>query len=140
MLVFNRFDAEELRVKIDGKEYSFKKGESDKWLQLSPAKGEVEYDQIQSVLEKIESAEIVKYGDQPNLPGAAVAELFITQKDWQDKLTKKHLAIGSATADTAPVKNDDYGTIVFTQASLLQDLRKAVTNLKAKPPSPQSKK
>lgn len=135
VLVFNRFDTEELTAKIGGTQYSFKKGESDKWAQLSPAKGEVEYDQIQAVLEKIETADIVKYGDQPGLPGPAAAEISITLKDWQDKITKKHLAFGTVTEDAQPVKNDDFNIVVFAAPSLLQDIQKALTAIKAKPPA-----
>ena len=140
VLVFNRFDVEELRAKIVGKEYSFKKGDSDQWTQLSPTKGEVEYDKLQDVLEKIESADITKYGDQPALSESPTAELFITLKDWQDKITRKHLAFGTAAEDILPVKNDDYGTIVYAPASMLQDLQKAITEIKPKPPAPAADK
>ena len=140
VLVFNRFDAEEIHAKIEGKEYSFKKGESDKWTQSSPSKGELEYDQIQAVLEKLEGAEIAQYGDQPALPSAPVLEISISMKDWQDKVLKKHITVGPVTNNMIPVKNDDYGTIVFTQNTFLQDLRKGIEDLKPKPPTPPAKK
>jgi hypothetical protein len=107
---------------------------------LSPVKGEVEYDKIQSVLEKIEAADITKYGEQPALSGPPVGEFFITLKDWQDKLTKKHLAFGSLEGDVQPVKNDDYGTIVYAPASMFQDIQKAITEIKPKPPTPAAAK
>jgi hypothetical protein len=135
VLVFNRFDAEALRATIAGKDYSFQKGESDKWNQLSPVKGEVEYDKIQNVLEKIETADITKYGDQPALPAAPTAEVFVTLKNWEDKTTKKHLAFGIAAEGVQPVKNDDYGTVVYAPATLLQDIQKAITEIKPKPPA-----
>jgi hypothetical protein len=140
VLVFNRFDAEELRAKIGGKEYSFKKAEGDKWTQLSPSKGEVDYDKIQNVLEKIETADITKYGEQPALIDTPAAEISITLKDWQDKLTKKHLAFGTVAEDVQPVKNDDYGTIVYAPASMLQDIQKAVSDIKPKSAAPAAEK
>jgi len=134
-LIFNRFDVEEFQVKAGGKDYSFKKAESDKWTQLSPSKGEVDYEPIQSVLEKLENAEISKYGDQPALIGPPVAEVFLTMKDWQEKITKKHLAFGPVVDNTQQVKNDDYSTVIFTDATLLQELQKAVSGVKAKAPA-----
>jgi hypothetical protein len=140
VLAFNRFDVEELRAKIAGKEFVLKKGESDKWNQLSPAKGEVEYDKIQSVLEKIESAEISKYAEQTALTAPHSAEIFLTMKDWQEKTTKKHLSFGPVEQNLQQVKNDDYGTIVYAPDSFLKDLEKALTDLKPKPPAPADKK
>jgi hypothetical protein len=140
VLAFNRFDVEEFRAKIAGKEYVFKKGESDKWNQLSPSKGEVEYDQIQSVLEKVESAEISKYGEQTALTATPSAEIFITMKDWQEKTTKKHLSFGALEGNLQQIKNEDYGTIVYAPDSFLKDLEKALNDLKAKPPAPAEKK
>ena len=140
VLAFNRFDVEEFRVKIGGKEYAFKKGESDKWNQLSPAKGEIEYDQIQSVLEKVESAEISKYGEQTALTAPPSAEISLTMKDWQEKTTKKHLSFGPVEQNLQQIKNDDYGTIVYAPDSFLKDLEKALNDLKPKPPAPAEKK
>jgi hypothetical protein len=139
-LIFNRFDVEEFQVKAGGKDYSFKKAESDKWTQLSPSRGEVDYEPIQSVLEKLENAEISKYGEQPALTGAPVAEVFLTMKDWQEKITKKHLAFGPVAENSQQVKNDDYSTVIFVDASLVQELQKAVSGVKAKPPTPPTKK
>jgi Domain of unknown function (DUF4340) len=140
LVLFNRFDSEEFRVIASGKEYSLKKGQGDKWNELSPSKGEVEYDQIQNVLEKLENAEISKYVDQPKLDSAPVAEIFITTKDWQEKISKKHLAFGPVSDNQQQVKNDDYDTIVFTQASLLPELEKVLQDLKPKPPAPPAAK
>jgi hypothetical protein len=136
VLVFNRFDAHEVRIQLNGKMYAFQKAETDKWNQLSPAKGEVEYDQMQTVLEKIETAEISKYGEEPKLPSSPVAEVFLTMKDWEEKVTKEHLAFGPVADELQPVKNDDYGMIVYASPSLLEDIRKALTEIKAKPPAP----
>ncbi|MCI0413132.1 DUF4340 domain-containing protein [bacterium] len=140
VLAFNRFDVEEFRVKTGGKEYSFKKGESDKWNQLNPTKQEVAYDQIQGVLEKIESAEISKYGDQTGLTAAPSAEIFLTMKDWQEKMTKKHLSFGLVEQNLQQIKNDDYGTVVYAPDSFLKDLEKALKELKPQPPAPVEKK
>jgi hypothetical protein len=140
VFLFNRFDVDEFQVKLGAQTYSFKKGESDKWNELSPAKGEVDFDPIQSVLEKLENAEISKYGDRPALSGAPAAEVFVTMKDWQDKITKKHLAFGPVADNLQEVKNDDYSTIVFTQAALLPEIQKALGEIKPKPPAPPAKK
>ncbi len=140
VLVFNRFDAEEILIKAGGKDYSFKKGQSDKWNQNSPQKAEIEYEQIQGILEKLESAEITNYGDQPALDGPPLAEVFITLKDWQDKTSKKHLSFGAVKDKAQQVKNDDYGSIVFAQPSVMADLLKAVTELMPKPPAPPEQK
>jgi len=140
VLVFNRFDVDEFQVKVASHTYSFKKGESDKWDQMSPAKGEVDFEPIQNVLEKLENAEISKYGDLPALPGAPAGEVFLTMKDWQEKTTKKHLTFGLVTDNLQQVKNDDYSTIIFTGGSLFQEIQKAVSEIKPKPPAPTPKK
>ena len=139
-LVFNRFDVEELRARLGGQEYVFIKGTEEKWNQLSPVKGEVEYDQIQAVLEKLEAAEISKYGEQTSLPGPAVAEVFVTLKDWQEKTTKKHLAFGAVADNAQAVKNDDYEPIIYVAPTVLQEFHKAATEIKSKTPAPPAKK
>jgi uncharacterized protein DUF4340 len=140
VFLFNRFDVDEFQVKLGTQIYTFKKGESDKWNELSPAKGEVEFDPIQNILEKLETAEISRFGDQSALSGPAVAEVFVTMKDWQDKITKKHFTFGPAADNLQQVKNDDYATIVFTQASLLTEIQKALSEIKPTAAAPAKKK
>ena len=136
LLVFNRFDAEEVRVKTADKEYILKKGKEEKWSQESPQKGELESDKVQDILEKLESAEISTYSDKPNLAIPPVLEVSLTLKDWQDKVSKKHLAFGAVHENLQAVKNDAYNTVVFANGALQKQLETALAELKPKPPTP----
>jgi Domain of unknown function (DUF4340) len=138
---FNRFDAEELRVKSADKEYRFKKGKEEKWTEESAAKGEVEGEKLLGLLEQLENAEVSKYGDQSNIEGTPVLEVFINLKDWQDKTTTKHLIFGTPQGDVQPIKNADYNTIVFASANIQKKFQETLNEIKPNPPaSPQTKK
>ena len=130
VLVFNRFDVEELRVKSAGKEYVFKKEKDEKWSEQSPAKGEVPEDKVQAIMEKIENAEIDHYGEPATLAEAAGLEIGMTLKDWQNNVTKKHLAFGPAEGNLLPVKNDDYGTLIYTNGAIQVEITKALADIK----------
>jgi hypothetical protein len=135
LVTFNRFDAEDVRIKSGSQEYFFRKGKEDKWNEERPAKGEIDAEKFQDLLEKLESAEIEKYGDQQNLDSPNL-EIFINLKDWQNKTTKKHLVFGKVEGNQQQVRNDDYNTIVWTKGSLQQDLTKLLSEIKPKAPSP----
>ncbi len=132
LAVFNRFDATDVRIKTGATEYAFKKGKEEKWNQQSPVKGEIESEKIQDLLEKLENAEISSYGDKAGLEGAPTMEVFVTLKDWQDKVSKKHLTFGATKENQQAVKNDDYSTIVFAQGALQKQIETALTELKPK--------
>lgn len=134
LAVFNRFDVEELQVKSGGKEYLLKKGKEEKWTALSPSRGELPDESVQSVMEKLENAEIDHYGDASALPGAPQCEINMTLKDWQNNVTKKHLAFGPVEGNLQAVKNDDYSTIVFTNGAIQIEIMKALADLKPAPP------
>jgi len=134
LVVFNRFDVTDLRIKMKTADYGFKKGKDEKWIQESPAKGEIESEKIQDLLEKLENAEISSYGDKSALEGAPSIEIFFTQKDWQDKTTRKHLAFGEIKENQQAVKNDDYSTIVFVHGALQKQVETALAELKTKKP------
>gem|GEM_PF-4308530 len=52
-----------------------------------------------------------------------------------------HIAYNpSKTDNLQQVKNDDYSTIIFTGGSLFQEIQKAVSEIKPKPPVPTPKK
>lgn len=136
LVVFNRFDAEEARFKISDKEYAFQKDKEDRWQQLSPQKREIDLDAIQDILEQLESAEISRYGEQTSIDGAPSLEVSLTLKDWQDKITKKHILFGKVEDNLQQVKNDDYPTIILTHGALQKDLEKALSELKEKKPEP----
>lgn len=139
LLVFNRFDAEEVKIHSQGKDYLFKKtGKEEKWTLDSPVKKEIESEKMQDLLEKLETAEISKYGEKPALEGASSLEFSATMKDWQDKVTKKHLVFGAVKDNLQEVKNDDYNTIVFTAGSLQGEIEHALADLTAPPPAPQT--
>jgi hypothetical protein len=139
LLIFNRFDAEEVRIHAQGKDYSFKKaGKEEKWTLESPVKKGIDSEKMQDLLEKLETAEISKYGDKPALDGAPSLEFSATMKDWQDKVTKKHLVFGAAKDNLQEVKNDDYNTIVLTAVSLQSEIEHALTDLASPPPPPQT--
>jgi Domain of unknown function (DUF4340) len=140
LLIFNRFDAEQIRVKSGNQQYAFTKNKEEKWSEQSPQKGDVDTDKIQEVLEKLENAEISKYGDKTSLTVPPSLEISLTMRDWQEKITNKHLAFGPAEGTDQSVKNDDYNTIVFTGGTLQQDIEKALQEIKPKPPAPAAKK
>lgn len=140
VVVFNRFDAEEVRVKSVDKEYLFRKGKEEKWMEESPVKGEIDGEKVLGLLEQLENAEITKYGDQLELDGAPVMEVFITLKDWQDKVTTKHLSFGAPQEDLQPVKNTDYNRIVFISASIQKKFQDTLSEIKPAPPAPQTNK
>lgn len=133
VIVFNRFDVEELRVKSAGKEYVFKKEKDEKWSEQSPGHGEVPEDKVQAIMEKLENAEIDHYGEAATKPEAAGLEIGMALKDWQNNITKKHLAFGSAEGNLLPVKNDDYGTIVYTNGAIQVEITKALADIKPTP-------
>ena len=135
LLVFNRFDVEEFRAKSGGKEYVFKKGKEEKWRQESPAKGEAPEDKIQGILEKLENAEIDHYGDTPAIAGAPGLEISLTLKDWQNNVTKKHLAFGAVEGNLQAVKNDDYSTVVYASGATQVEIAKALAEIKPAPPA-----
>src|SRR5262249_35115000 len=113
LIIFNRFDSNELLMKSGGKEYHLKKGTEDKWTEESPAKGEVDGEKVQNLLENLETAEIAKYADKPGITGAAPLEIVVSLKDWQDKVTKKHLVFGQVEANQQLIQNDDYNVAVW---------------------------
>ncbi len=135
LVVFNRFDVTDFRIQTKSGNYTFKKGKEDKWTQESPAKGEVENEKLQDLMEKLETAEISKYGDSTKLEGAPVMEVFLTQTDWQDKTTRKHLAFGEIKENQQAVKNDDYTPAVFVPGSLEKQIETALAELKPKKPT-----
>jgi hypothetical protein len=98
----------------------------------SPQKGEVENEKVQNILEKLEVAEISKYGEQSNLGTVPSLEVFLALKDWQEKVTKKHLAFGSVNENLQSVKNADYSTVVWTDGALQKQLEGALSELKPK--------
>lgn len=135
LVVFNRFDVTDLRIKTKTADYSFKKGKDDKWMQERPAKAEMESEKLQDLMEKLETGEISKYGDSPAVEGVPAMEVFLTQTDWQDKTTRKHLAFGEIKENQQAVKNDDYSTIVFVHGALQKQIETALTELKPKGPA-----
>jgi len=130
LIVFNRYDADEVRVRAAGKEYRFKRGKEDTWREESPNPGEVENEAMQNALERLETAEIQRYGEKSDLGAPAATEVFLTMKDWQDKVTRKHLAFGPLEGTAQAVKNDDYPTIVYAPSDLSNELVKALDQLK----------
>lgn len=139
LAVFNRFDVEELHIKAGGKEYLLKKGKEETWTELSPSKGELPDETVQGVMEKLENAEIDHYGDASALPGAPECEISMTLKDWQNNITRKHLAFGAVEGNLQAVKNDDYSTIVFTNGAIQIEIMKALADLKPAPPQKPAK-
>lgn len=140
LVIFNRFDADQVRIKSGNQLYSFTKNKEEKWAEQSPQKGEIETDKLQELLEKLESAEITKYGDRPSLEGAPTLEIFLNMRDWQEKVSTKHLAFGSIQNSLLTVKNDDYNTVVFATGTLQQDVLNVLQQIKPKPPAPAAKK
>jgi hypothetical protein len=136
LVAFNRFDAEEVRVKTTDKEYLFKKGKEEKWVQQSPVKGEVEAEKILGLLEQLENAEITRYGEKSGINGAPVMEVWITLKDWQDKITSKHLSFGAPEGETQLVQNAAYNTAVIVSAAIQKKFQDTLAEMKPAPPAP----
>ena len=111
LIVFNRFDVEDIRVKHQGVEYSIRKTGQDQWNMNSPFKGPVNDEKVQGLLEKLETAEIEKYGDQKSLDSPPALEMFLVSKDWQNVQTRRHLAFGKLNGEQQAVKNDAYNTV-----------------------------
>ena len=135
VVIFNRFDAQEVRLKASGKEYVLKKDGEEKWRMDAPQKGELESEKVQDLLEKLENAEIARYSENAELTGTPVAEVHLTLKDWQDKATKKSLMFGPLEQDMQPLKNADYNTVVFTNGALLKEIETKLAEFKPKPPA-----
>lgn len=140
LLLFNRFDTEQLKLTTGNQTYVFTKNKEEKWSEQSPQKGEVETDKIQDVLEKLENAEISKYEDRATLEGTPSMDIYLSMRDWQEKLTNKHLAFGALQENQQAVKNDDYNSVVYTSGALQQDILKSLQAIKPKPPVPPAAK
>ncbi len=138
LIVFNRFDVEDIRIKHKGVEYAVRKSGQDQWNMSSPSKGPVPDEKVQSLLEKLEVAEIEKYGEQKSLDAAPPElEMFLVSKDWQNAQTKRHLAFGKITGEQQEVKNDAYNTVVFVKGHTSKQIAEALADLKVQ--SPQTK-
>ncbi len=132
LVVFNRFDVENVRIKQKGVQYDFTKGKEDSWIMNSPDKGPVEADKVQKVLEKLELTEIEKFGDEKSLPGDPVLEIDLSSKDWQGAQSRRHLAFGPVSGEQEPVKNDAYNTIVYVKGSTSKEIQDALAGIKPK--------
>ena len=137
LIIFNRFDVEDIRIKHQGVEYSMRKIGQDSWNMNSPFKGPVKDEKVQSLLEKLETAEIEKYGEQKSLDTQPDLEVFLVAKDWQNVQTRRHLAFGKVTGEQQPVKNDAYNTVVFVKGSTAKQIGDEIVALKVE--APQSK-
>lgn len=137
LVVFNRFDVEEMRIKSAGKEYVFKKGEEEKWRIEGPEKGEVDAEKVQALMEKLEMADILKYGEKASLESAPVLEISMTAKDWQNVITKRNLRFGPVAGEQQPVQNDSYNTIVFVNGATSKQITDDLAGLKPIPPQTQ---
>jgi Domain of unknown function (DUF4340) len=133
LVVFNRFDVEKVHIKQKGTEYDFQKGKEDSWTMNAPEKGAVDTEKVQALLEKLELAEIQKFGDEKSLPGETVLEIDLSSKDWQGAQARRHLAFGPVSGEQEPVKNDAYNTIVFVKASTSKEIQDALAGIKPKP-------
>lgn len=138
LVVFNRFDVENARFKQKGVQYDFSKGKEDSWTMNSPEKGPVDADKVQAVLEKLELAEINKFGDEKSFTGDPVLQIDLSSKDWQGAQNHRNLAFGPVTGDQQPVKNDAYNTIVFVKASTSKEIQDGLAGIKPKQ-APQTK-
>jgi hypothetical protein len=134
LLVFNRFDVEDVRIKHNGVEYAIRKTGQDQWNMSSPNKGPVDEAKVQSLLEKLETAEIEKYGDQKSLDSQPELEMFLSSKDWQNATTKRHLAFGKVSGEQQAVKNDAYNTVVFVKGSTAKGITDGLAELKVQAP------
>lgn len=138
LVVFNRFDVENVRIKEKNVQYDFSKGKEDSWTMNSPEKGPVDADKVQAVLEKLELAEIVKFGEEKSFNGDPVLQIDLSSKDWQGAQNHRNLAFGPVTGDQQPVKNDAYNTIVFVKASTSKEIQDGLAGIKPKQ-APQTK-
>jgi hypothetical protein len=132
LVVFNRFDVENVRIKEKNVQYEFNKGKEDSWTMNSPQKGAVDADKVQAVLEKLELAEIDKFGDEKSLTSEPVLQVDLSSKDWQGAQSHRNLAFGAVTGDQQPVKNDAYNTLVFVKASTSKEIHDALAAIKPK--------
>lgn len=139
LVVFNRFDVEKVRINQKNVQYDFSKGKEDSWTMNSPEKGPVDADKVQAVLEKLELAEIDKFGDQKSLTGEPVLQVDLSSKDWQGAQSHRILAFGAVSGDQQPVKNDAYNTVVFVKASTSKEIQDALAGIKPKATAPQTK-
>jgi hypothetical protein len=135
LVVFNRFDVENARIKQKGVQYDFSKGKEDSWIMNSPEKGAVDADKVQAVLEKLELAEIEKFGDEKSLAGDPVLEIDLSSKDWQGAQSRRHLAFGPVAGEEQPVKNDAYNTVVFVKPITSREIQDTLATIKPKAPS-----
>ena len=141
LVAFNPYDAEEVRIHAQGKDYVLKKGKEEKWAMESPTKSDVDTEKVQSLLSKLESAQITRYGTESSISGPSQLEFSAQCKDWQDHITKKHLVFGPVKDNLQQVKNDDYSTIVLLNGALQSEIEKAAADLVPKPQSqPQTAK
>jgi hypothetical protein len=134
LIVFNRFDVEDVRIKHQGVEYSIRKTGQDNWNMNSPFKGPVKDEKVQGLLEKLETAEIEKYGDQKSLDSPAELEIFLVSKDWQNVQTRRHLQFGKVTGEQQSVKNDAYNTVVFVNGSTAKQIADELVQIKVEAP------
>ncbi|HEY7161856.1 MAG TPA: DUF4340 domain-containing protein, partial [Acidobacteriota bacterium] len=132
LVVFNRFDVENVRIKQKNVQYDFSKGKEDSWTMNSPEKGPVDADKVQAVLEKLELAEIDKFGDQKSLAAEPVLQVDLSSKDYQGVQSRRSLAFGPKEGDQQPVKNDSYNTVVFVKASTSKEIQDALAGIKPK--------
>ena len=65
-------------------------------------------------------------------------EAWLTLKDWQNSVTKKHLAFGAVEGNLQAVRNDDYATVVFVNGATQVEIAKALPEIK--PAAPAAKK
>lgn len=132
LVVFNRFDVENVRIKQKNVQYDFTKGKEDSWTMNSPKKGPVDSEKVQGVLEKLELAEIEKFGEEKSFTGDPVLEIDLSSKDWQGAQAVRHLAFGPVSGEQVPVKNDAYNTIVFVKGSTSKEIQDALAGIKPK--------
>jgi hypothetical protein len=137
LIVFNRFDVEDIRIKHQGVEYALRKTGQDQWNMTSPSKGPVADEKVQSLLEKLEVAEIEKYGDKNSLDASPELEISLTSKDWQNVQTRRNLLFGKVTGEQQAVKNDAYNTVVFVKGHTSKQIADGLAELKVQ--APQSK-
>ena len=132
LVVFNRFDVENVRIKEKTVQYDFSRAKEDSWTMNSPEKGPVDTDKVQAVLEKLELAEIDKFGDEKSLTGEPVLQVDLSSKDWQGAQSHRILTFGPVAGDQQPVKNDAYNTVVFVKASTSKEIQDGLAGIKPK--------
>ncbi len=140
LVIFNRFDTEKVRIIAAGKDYQLSKNKEENWSEQSPDKGEIDTDKIQDLLEKLENAEINKYTETAALEGPGSLEVFLSMRDWQDKVTTRHINFGKVDGNTQSAKNDDYNTVVLVDATLQPNIIKALSEIKPRAPTAPTKK